>query len=33
MSEKLNICLLWATSVALIADLMTVIYMLAVFQW
>lgn len=33
MSEKLNICLLWATSVALIADLMAVIYMMAVFQW
>ena len=33
MSEKFNICLLWATSVALMADLMAVIYMMAVFQW
>ena len=33
MSEKLNISLLWVTSVALIADLMAVIYMMAVFQW
>ena len=33
MSERLNITLLWATSVALLADLMAVIYMMAVFQW
>ena len=33
MSEKLNICLLWATSTALLADLIAVLYMMAVFQW
>ena len=33
MSERLNITLLWVTSIALLADLMAVIYMMAVFQW
>ena len=33
MSERLNITILWVTSIALLADLMAVIYMMAVFQW
>mgnify|MGYP007069917561 FL=1 len=33
MSERLNITLLWVTSTALLADLMAVIYMMAVYQW
>ena len=33
MSERMNIALLWVTSIALLADLMAVIYMMAVFQW
>ena len=33
MSERLNITLLWVTSTALLADLIAVIYMMAVFRW
>lgn len=33
MSRTLNIALLWATSVALMADLIAVLYMMAVFRW
>ena len=33
MSEKLNIVLLWVTSVALMADLMAVMYMMMFFRW
>ena len=33
MSERLNITLLWVTSIALLADLIAVIYMMAVFRW
>ena len=33
MSEKMNIALLWVTSMALTADLMAVMYMMATFNW
>ena len=33
MSKKLNIVLLWVTSVALMADLMAVMYMMMSFGW
>lgn len=33
MSEKLNIVLLWVTSVALMVDLMAVMYMMVAFKW
>lgn len=33
MSETLNKTLLWVTSVALLADLMTVMYLMMTFGW
>ena len=33
MSEKLNITLLWVTSLALTVDLMAVLYMMVAFKW
>ena len=33
MSEKLNKTLLWVTSMALMADLMAVMYMIVAFKW
>lgn len=33
MSERLNITLLWVTSLALIVDLMAVMYMMMTFKW
>ena len=33
MSEKLNIALLWLTSMALMADMLVVMYMMLTFKW
>ena len=33
MSEKLNIALLWVTSMALMADMLVVMYMMLAFKW
>jgi len=33
MSEKLNIALLWVTSMALMADMLVIMYMMLAFKW
>ena len=33
MSGKLNIALLWVTSMALMADMLVVMYMILAFKW
>lgn len=33
MSERMNIALLWMTSMALMVDLVAVMYMMVAFRW
>ena len=33
MSEKLNIALLWVTLMALMADMLVIMYMMLAFKW